>query len=320
MNHRRLTAVAAVLLAPLGLALTPGSAAAAPTTTGSWTLYPAQTTQTVYQAAVQQPINPDGSSSWPAKRGVIPVQFSLQSATKTGPVVFESLLNGSVPASYLDFAPTASTFNQITNLQASYAFTTGNCHGGALRWSVGVGGGHSVFVYYGATPNFNDCTTVNQSAVNMTATGDARVDTSQVGGTFYDTWVHAQSLVGSLTVTDVALVLDAGWGGDQIINPLTNVTVNDNTFVPLASGTTAFTSTCNLPTATISLVKNPGTDNTAIDETLAAQSSDTGGIYRQVDCKYIYNLDASTLGAGTFNVYVNIGGSPVTGFGSFGLR
>ncbi|HET9051996.1 MAG TPA: hypothetical protein VFO60_09845 [Candidatus Dormibacteraeota bacterium] len=320
------------------------SATAAPPTTGSWALYPPQVvtttvgapvTSTAYQSAVQQPINPDGSSSWPAKRGVIPVQFSLQSATATtttttttvGPVVFESLQSTGSYA-YLDLQPSALTFNGITDLHATYAFGTGNCHGGALRWSIGTSAGN-VFVYYGAYPNFTDCTTANQSGVNMTATGDQRVDTSQIsGGTQYDTWAHAQTIVGSLAVTDAALVLDAGWGGDQVLSGLSNVTVNDDVFVPKPVGTTTsstttygtFAPTCTLPTATISLVRNPGTDNTPIDETLAAQSSDTGGVYRQVDCKYIYNLEATSLGIGKYNVYVDINGVPLSAFGSFGLR
>src|SRR5713101_3260150 len=95
------------MLATLGVVAAGGDATTG--TTGSWTLYPAQTdttssstvTSTAYKAAVQQPINPDGSSSWPAKRGVIPVQFSLSTATKTvttttetvGPVVFQSILS-----------------------------------------------------------------------------------------------------------------------------------------------------------------------------------------------------------------------------------
>jgi hypothetical protein len=35
-----------------------------------------------YKAQIQQPINPDGTSTWPAKRGVIPVQFKLTKADK----------------------------------------------------------------------------------------------------------------------------------------------------------------------------------------------------------------------------------------------
>jgi hypothetical protein len=36
-----------------------------------------QTIPGSYKAQVQQPINPDGTSTWPDKRGVIPVQFKL---------------------------------------------------------------------------------------------------------------------------------------------------------------------------------------------------------------------------------------------------
>lgn len=332
---------------------------AAPTL-GNWTLYPAQTdktstsivTSTAYRAAVQQPINADGTSSWPAKRGVIPVQFSLSTATKTettttetvGPVVFQSILSDgadSNPAttndySYLSFAPSGSlTFNGITNLQAGYAFTQGNCAGGALRWSVNVnlfgGGTGSVFIYYGDEPNTTDCTTNSQSGTNMIGLSDLRYDTSQVGGTFYDTYAHAQALVGTDTVNSASLVLDGGWtaNGDQVVT-LGTVTVNDNTFVPETPGTTTttqttygtFAPTCTLPAAKIAVVKTSGANPGPVDETLAAQAKDTGGMFRQVDCKYIYNLDAvsSLSGVGSYSVYVNIGGQNVDVPGIFGLR
>ena len=279
---------------------------------GAFTLSAPSTT--TYQAVVQQPINPDGTSSWPAKKGVIPVQFSLMSKTNT---LFES--TSSVPYSSVSFTPSASMLvSDITNLAANYAFTTGDCHGGALRWSVGTSSGN-VFVYYGATPSFTDCRSVSQSGVNLLSTTSAvRVDTSQVGGTFYDTWAHAMDLVGSEPVTSVSLVLDGGWGGDQVVD-LTNATVDNQTFtMPASSG--SFAPTCTLPTATISLVKNPGVSQTAIDETPAAQQKDTGNVYRQVDCKYIYNLDASALGVGNFDVYVNFNGVPVDGHGHFTLK
>jgi hypothetical protein len=325
--------VLALLLATAGTAalFLGGSARATASTTGSWTLYPAQTATIGYQATVQQPINPDGSSSWPAKRGVIPVQFSLAQTQTFGPVVFQSICSdNTIPSacsggntandySYLSFAPsTALTLAGITNLSATYAFTTGNCHGGSLRWELDTSVGN-VFVYYGAYPNFTDCTTVNQSGVNMTTTGDLRVDTSQIaGGNFYDTWAHAVTLLGTTPIQDAALVLDSGWGGDQVAT-VSNVTVNDNTFVPQTGTTT--TPTCNLPTAKITLNKFSGADQGPIDETLAAQSSDTGGIYRIVDCKYIYNLDVSSLsGIGLYRVYVNIGGQNVDSPGTFGLR
>ena len=35
-----------------------------------------------FTAQIQQPINPNGSSTWPAKRGVLPVQFKLTKSDK----------------------------------------------------------------------------------------------------------------------------------------------------------------------------------------------------------------------------------------------
>ena len=54
---------------------------------GTWTAYPGQST--TYHAAVQQPINADGSSKFKANgHAVIPIKFALSQAT--GPFVFES--------------------------------------------------------------------------------------------------------------------------------------------------------------------------------------------------------------------------------------
>ena len=93
---------------------------------------------------------------------------------------------------------------------------------------------HAIFVYYGAAPNFAD-TAADQSGDNMLDKTDVRFDTSQyAGGTFYDTWAHAKTLVGETTpVTSVSLVLDSGWGGNQVVD-LTSATVNGNTFTPAA--------------------------------------------------------------------------------------
>jgi len=207
---------------------------------GTWELYPPQTY--VYSTSVQQPINADGTSNFKANgKGVIPVQFKLSVAP--GPVTFQSIgsdTDTDNDFSYLSFTPSASsplTFAQVTDLSANYTFTEGNCHGGSLRWSVRVSPTQSVFIYYGGYPNFTDCiaTANNQSGVNMISLGDLRYDTSQVGGTFYDTHAGAVALVGNMPIVRASLLLDSGWGGDQVINPVLNVTVNGNRFVP-ASG------------------------------------------------------------------------------------
>src|SRR5262249_26159665 len=166
------------------------------TPNGTWDAYPGQSA--TYQAAVQQPINADGSSNFKANgRAVIPVKFALFQGT--GPFVFESIGSDTDTAndsSYVSFTPnTPVTFNDITALSAVYAFTEGNCHGGALRWQVRTSPTQAVFIYYGDYPNFTDCTTNSQSGTNMINMADLRYDTTQYGGTFYDTYANAKALM-----------------------------------------------------------------------------------------------------------------------------
>jgi hypothetical protein len=373
-KHLGVSMALGVLIAA-GLMVSPASAT--PTSTGTWTLYPAQTstdttvttTGTSYKSAVRPPINTDGSSNWPAKRGVIPVQFDLLAApstttttTKTwNPPVFESIWSDTNTAndfSYLSLAPSAPfTFSDLTNLTAGYTFTQGDCHGGSLRWSVRVDGNNNgindgaptdpaVFIYYGAVPQFgnggvNGCTPSSvagedSSNHNMLApdrTDDLRFDTGQfAGGTFYDTYANAQALTGTLRVLNATLVLDSGWQyaplGDQKVT-LGAVTVNDNTFTPKTGTTTTvettptgdYAKTCALPAAELRWAKNDATPTGAINEAESIQPKDTGQYYRQVDCKYIYNLDVSSLnGVGTYTVWVRIGGVNIQVPATFDLK
>lgn len=333
----RATRLGLVLAVSMAATLFVGSqASAGTTTTGSWVAYPGQ--QTIYQTQVKKPINADGSSVFANDTtSVIPVQFGLLSGL--GPFVFESIYSDGVdpnPAttddySYLSFTPSPSiTFNQVKTLKATYAFTLGDCHGGSLRWSVRTSPTQSVFIYYGAVPEFgnggvNGCTPtstlgVDQSGVNMIGQPDLRYDTSQyVGGTFYDSYAHAQTLVGTLPIIRASLVLDSGWGGDQRLT-LGSATVNDNTFTPPAA--TALKSTCNLPAADIRVTKESGTPPLGVvNEPVSIQPADTNGHFRIVDCKYIYNLAVSSLsGDGEYKVEAIINGQPVPGAAYFGLK
>ena len=226
----------------------------------------------------------------------------------------------------MSFTPSPSlTFSQITSLKANYNFTMGNCGGGSLRWEITVNIGNdsnplndgSVFIYYGDYPNFTNCTTNSQSGVNLIGQPDLRYDTSQVGGTFYDSYADALALVGTLPVVGAALVLDSGWfSGDQKLG-LSNVMVNDNTFVPL-SGPPA--QTCSLPPATIKVTKvSPAT--MAVSEVASIQPFDNDSVFRIVDCKYMYNLDVRSLnGAGTYKVEAAFGTSTAMGPAYFSLR
>ncbi|HTL78167.1 MAG TPA: hypothetical protein VL136_02080 [Candidatus Babeliales bacterium] len=286
---------------------------------GTWTAYPGQAA--TYVAAIQQPINADGSSKFKANgNAVIPVKFALSQGL--GPFAFESIGSDSDPDndfSYVSFAPNSTlTFNDITGLSAVYSFAQGNCHGGSLRWSVRVSPTQSVFIYYGDSSSFTDCTTNNQSNVNMIGVADLRYDTSQVGGTFYDTYAHAQALVGTSPIIRVSLVLDSGWGGDQRVN-LTSATVAtqafSDTFMP--QPTSNPTATCPTRVASIGIIKVSGADSGPVNEPMTVQPQDNNGTFRIVDCKYMYNLATSSLmGTGKYDVYATIDGTtfPVATF------
>jgi hypothetical protein len=175
----------------------------------------------------------------------------------------------------------------------------------------------SVFIYYGGLSNFDDCISAgsNQSGQNMIGlSGELRYDTSQVGGTFYDSYANAQALVGNLPVLRASLVVDTGWfAGDDKLN-ISNVTVNDNTFVPLSGSTR----TCDLPPAAIKITKLL---STPVDSPISVQPSKSDTFFRVVDCMYIYNLETASLaGPGDYKVEAVISGSPAAGEALFTIQ
>lgn len=341
-----------LLLASIAALMVPaGSATAVTLTTGTWTQYPAGAAE--YQAEVQQPINTANTSNWSAKsKGGIPVMFKLSS--RQGPAAFESIYGDASTANdfaYASFDPAPEiTFSQLANLSTDYAFTLGDCHGGSLRWQVridadndgvrdpykdGTGGDNdpsndvpatgdpALFVYYGAYPNFTDCTTANQSGVNMLSLGDLRFDTSQFNwhadfgavqgsGTFYDSYADALALFGNRRVINATLVVDSGWGGNQRLT-VSNTAANDNVYQFVSAGGGAFAPTCDLPAATIQVGKSDPVVDGAINEAPVQPSLvDEGGVFRQVDCKYQYVLSIPSLaGSGTYYVEIEIDGVTV---------
>jgi hypothetical protein len=314
-----------------GVIASPVSAA----TTGTWAQYPTGATE--YQAEVQQPINSGNTSNWSSKsKGAIPVMFKLSS--RVGPAAFESIGSDTNPDNdyaFVSFTPDPGiTFNDITTLKTDYAFTLGDCHGGSLRWQVRTSPTQAVFIYYGAGSEFGNggvggCTPtsqggIDQSGVNMIGQTDLRYDTSKYpGGTFYDSYAHAQELVGTTPVTRVSLVIESGWqyapNGDQRLN-ISNTTVNDSVYQFVSSAGGSFTPTCALPPATIEVSKNDPVVSGDINEA-AVQSSlaDDGNAFRVVDCKYQYILSIPSLqGKGTYEVQLWIAGSRVPTPGSAG--
>ena len=329
---KRYFSAAAITVLAGAIALLTGSAGATtPTTTGTWTSYPAQTYSTstsistgaAYQTAVRPPVNADGSSNWPAKRGVIPVQFDLLSApttitttTKTyDPPVWQSLnqspgvgVPGSVSWAKLALQPKL-TLDDITNLSATYSFTTGDCFGGSLRWDIRLvhnGTPQTLEVYYGnpngvPDPPGQSCSGAqSESGKNLLSTSDATLPTNRfeflggwgVPGPLYTTWadVLASTNNGTDQVNNLQLTLDSGWKADQIAD-VSDVTVNDNTWFPKTTETSSatvvgdFAKTCTLPDAKLRWSKNDATATGAVNEAESIQPKDTGVYYRQVDCK-----------------------------------
>jgi len=77
--------------------------------------------------------------------------------------------------------------------------------------------------------------------------------------------------------------------------------------------------TCFLPPATIALTRTAGGNVGTINESVYIMSADSGSDFRVEDCQYIYNLSASALGAGTYQVDITINGTTV-GSATFKLK
>ena len=365
MKHKLLVlSVAFIVFASLCATNLPLSNVSAQGTTGTWTAFPSQSTG--YTAVVRPPVKTDGSSVF-RNGNAIPLKFKLM--TSPGAFRFESVWSNNclnlppdVPCnppggepitdddfSFLSFAPSGPlTFAQITNLKANYEFTTGNCQGGSLRWTVTFDIGNdnatipdegdpdptandrSIFIYYGDYPNFGNCTSGanDQSGTNMIGLEDLRYDTSQLGGTFYDTYANALNLVDgnsedpALNVAGVTLALDSGWMQDGEGNfkdqkvALASAQVNDNTFTPITGNPTA---TCDLPPATITVVEET---NGPVDFPNNTQRRVSDTFYRNTnDCTYSYNLATSTLfGPGNYAAYVVIGPTALNAPARFRLQ
>jgi hypothetical protein len=242
----------------------------------------------------------------------------------------------------------ALTFGDIKNLSADYLFTTGDCHTGSLRWDVNVihnGNVETVEVYYGnpngdIPPAGQSCSGLySESGKNLMSTSDLTLPVNRfemLGGwgadpvppvyTTYDSAFRSTNN-GTDPVVSVQLTLDSGYAGEQKAD-VSNVKVNTNTWIPKTTETTTSTAvtgdyakTCALPAAELSWDKDDNSATGGINEAESIQPKDTGQYYRQVDCKYIYNLDVTSLiGTGTYRVWVRIGGQNIQVPATFDLK
>jgi len=134
----------------------------------------------------------------------------------------------------IDFtSPEGITLADLETLSADYFFTMGSCGGGSPRFQINVidpvtNTTKNIFAYFGDAPNYTNCT---QNA--WTNTGDLLstglfLDTSQVGGTFYDPYESAVTTFGSYEVTGIQLVVDGGFIAPQMVS-VDNVVINGDT-------------------------------------------------------------------------------------------
>jgi len=142
----------------------------------------------------------------------------------------------------IDFGiPAGLTFNQITTLSTDYNFTHNSCGGGAPRFQINMGG-KNAFVYIGPPPNYTLCAQNTWLNTGNLALPGNFIDTSQLpGGTFYDTFAHANTLYGTMTVTGIQLVTDAGWFfADKIQTVLVDNVLIDSSLFTFDPVSTAF--------------------------------------------------------------------------------
>jgi hypothetical protein len=171
-------------------------------------------------------------------------------ATNTGSGIFLTS-DTNEPTSSIVFEPKSKkkseslTFAGIETLSATVEQTSmgsssdeDSFGGGSPRFQVTVdenGNGElddddgNVFIYLGTPPNFTDDQDTYSSG-NLIEANDLRFDTSQVGGTFYDTYDNAVDLVGDTEVLEVRLVVDSSFadpGDNELSYLVTSFSVND---------------------------------------------------------------------------------------------
>jgi hypothetical protein len=323
--------------------MTAGAASAGTYMSGSWTLLAPSTDS--YTAQVQQPINADGTSVFNHKSSTIPVKYKV---TDTKSFAFESVVAGdsgvtpvtdTTSSAYNAYSvaaytmPSGVTVKDLTGLTADFTWKYGENHSGGFRWQVVTPSGNIMVDYGDASTSLQ--TGTYGSGVNMINSPTAnenRCESTQVGGTLYTPWSYVVANFGNLSVTEVDLVVDGGWGTgltagthDQVIN-LTDATVSytggSSTFTMPAS----VTAQSNTAPAWIYLYKvNGATPPAQIDESLITSTQgDSGGQFRQVDGMYIYNLPVSNLPdpQATYQVGIsfNPDGSNPAGVVNFGLK
>lgn len=139
---------------------------------------------------------------------------------------------GGIDFDQTSVTPPVTTLATLETLSTDYMFTAGSCAGGSPRFQINVAtssGIKNIFVYLGPPPSYTLCPQNVWTNTSDLLTPASLVDTSQLGGTFYDTWAHALAAYGTFTVTGIQLVADGGWALAQTVL-VDNVMINGTIF------------------------------------------------------------------------------------------
>lgn len=138
----------------------------------------------------------------------------------------------------LDFTvPEDLTFADLQTLSTEFNVTDDDCAGGSPRFQINLDTDNdgdtdgNIFAYLGPQPSYTGCTPNTWLGSGDLLDNSRFLDTSQLGGTFYDTYANALATYGTATVTGVQLVVDSGWAftdGEQTVL-VRNVVVNGPT-------------------------------------------------------------------------------------------
>lgn len=178
------------------------------------------------------------------------------------------------------------TFEELTTLSTDYLLPEDACVGGSPRFQInldedgdGVSDGN-VFAYFGTDSGGAACVTGTWANTGDFLETGRLLDTSQLGGTFYDTYANALATYGDYEVVGIQVVTDSSWasGGEHIVQ-IDNTLINETLF------------TYEIPTpVAASECKNGGW------KTLA--DNDGNGFKNQGDCVSFVATKGKNAGAG----------------------
>lgn len=127
------------------------------------------------------------------------------------------------------------TFAQLTTLGSDFRLPDGDtCVGGSPRFQIKVqtpsNGVQNIFAYFGTDSGGAPCVpAVWQNTGDMLETGRL-LDTSQLGGTFYDPYTTALTNYGSYPVVSIQVVTDSGWVDGRHVVDIDNTLINNTLF------------------------------------------------------------------------------------------